>query len=251
MTRDTQPAQRPLTAREREILDFLLAVEVPGVEELRSQADVAVAKPWAVGQASIDLVVDRQRARRSARALSPHLEIAARRRSDLSGCASELFLSVHEGWVESVAIVLRDPREPPPEVFPSPGDFEPPQATRPLTAREREILEFLLSVDMPGVEELRSQVEFAVARRWSDTDASIYLLVDRARAPRAVLPSSSWPHLIEAWSREELSDRIFELQLSAADGWLDMIEIIDVAETGWPDVFPPPGDFAPPTVNRR
>src|SRR6516225_336632 len=43
MTSDNQPAQRPLTAREREILDFLLAVEVPGVEELRSQAEFAAA----------------------------------------------------------------------------------------------------------------------------------------------------------------------------------------------------------------
>jgi hypothetical protein len=148
------------------------------------------------------------------------------------------------------ALVLRDPREPVLEVFPSPGDFEPPQATRPLTVREREILDFLLSVDMPGVEELRSQADFAVARRWSDTDASIYLRVDRERAPRAELVSS---HLVETWSRsaEKPGDPCFTLSLWASDGWLDEIEIIDVGETGWPEVFPPAADFDPPAVSRR
>ena len=76
--------QRPLTTREREILDFLLSVDAPGIEELRQQANFADAGPRVVGDASIDLVIDRDRAPRSVLALSPRLEIAARRRHDLT-----------------------------------------------------------------------------------------------------------------------------------------------------------------------
>ena len=199
-----------------------------------------------MGNASIDLVIDRERAPQSVLALSPRLEIAARRRHDLSGPGGWLSLLVHQGWLESILTVpWGDPARPEVyEVFPPPGDFDPPQASRPLTVREREILDFLLSVDVPGVEELRSQADFVVARRWSDTDASLYLSVDRERAPRAVLD-----HLvIETGSRtgQEPGDRYFQLSLWVQAGWLDEIEIIPYDDDPWPEMFPPPSDFEPP-----
>src|SRR3954452_11064751 len=49
---------RPLDARERAILNFLLSVNIAGVDELRKQAEVAVARPWTCGCASVDLVVE-------------------------------------------------------------------------------------------------------------------------------------------------------------------------------------------------
>src|SRR5438876_980018 len=123
-------------------------------------------------------------------------------------------------------------------------------AHRPLTAREREILGFLLSVHVPGIEELRGQADFAVARHRAAGDASIYLGVDRERASRSVLAPS---HLeIAAWSRraKEPGDPYFELSLWANEGWLETIEIIPYTDTAWPEVFPPPGDFEPPEVTR-
>jgi hypothetical protein len=48
---------------------------------------------------------------------------------------------------------------------------------QPLSRREREILEMLLSVDAPGMEELRAQVPFAQAARWSCGCASFQLKI--------------------------------------------------------------------------
>src|SRR3954452_13096557 len=54
-----------------------------------------------------------------------------------------------------------------------------------LTGREREILEMLLSVDAPGMAELRAQVSYVQASRWSCGSASFDLKVDRERAARS------------------------------------------------------------------
>jgi hypothetical protein len=48
---------------------------------------------------------------------------------------------------------------------------------RPLTTREREILEMLLSVEAPGIDELRKQVPHVQAARWSCGCASFNLSV--------------------------------------------------------------------------
>jgi len=45
---------RALTSREREILEMLLAVDVPGIEELRAQVPYVKAARWDCGCASFD-----------------------------------------------------------------------------------------------------------------------------------------------------------------------------------------------------
>src|SRR5205823_3091635 len=105
----------------------------------------------------------------------------------------------------------------------------------------------------PGIEELRSQSDFAVARRWSATDASIYLRVDHERAPRAVLAQSRYLE-IAAWSRrgnEPGDPDLVELSLWAHEGWLESIEIVPYGDQAWPKIFPPPGAFESPEVNRH
>jgi hypothetical protein len=58
-------------------------------------------------------------------------------------------------------------------------DYEPYEEPRPLTEREREILDFLLTVDMPGMEELREQAKTALAERVGARDPGFALYVDR------------------------------------------------------------------------
>lgn len=64
------------------------------------------------------------------------------------------------------------------------ADHQVREDFRPLSDREREILELLLSVELPGIEELREQVAFARAARWDCGCASFDVIVDRERAPR-------------------------------------------------------------------
>lgn len=66
-----------LTDREREILQLLLSAELPGIEELREQVAYARAARWNCGCASFDVVVDRERARRSSITASPAVLAAA------------------------------------------------------------------------------------------------------------------------------------------------------------------------------
>jgi hypothetical protein len=82
---------------------------------------------------------------------------------------------------------------------------------RPLTEREREILELLLSVELSGIDELREQVAFARAARWRCGCASFGLMVDRERAPRSAVTARP---AVEAVSleRDDLN-KAFELLL--------------------------------------
>ncbi|HST18526.1 MAG TPA: hypothetical protein VLK36_12715 [Gaiellaceae bacterium] len=99
---------------------------------------------------------------------------------------------------------------------------------RPLTARELEILELLLSVDVEGIEELRAQVPHALAARWSCGCASFGLVVDAAQAPRSRNTNSL---LSEAASKERRGpDSYFELILWLRDGWLNSVEIVDYVD---------------------
>ena len=98
---------RRLTLREREILGLLLAAKTPGVAELRQQSEVVLARPWTCGCASIDLVVDRTRARPSSIRRRPAIETQSKEREDQT-VFFELLL-----WVDA-------------NVFPPPTDFHPP-----------------------------------------------------------------------------------------------------------------------------
>jgi len=99
---------------------------------------------------------------------------------------------------------------------------------RPLTEREREILELLLTVDTEGIEELRQQVPHVRGARWNCGCASFNFIVDTATAPRSTITKSP---LSEASPREEGDpDRYYELLLWVTDGWLSGVEIVDYVE---------------------
>jgi hypothetical protein len=114
-----------------------------------------------------------------------------------------------------------------------------------LTPREREILNFLLSVEMPGVEELRLQAGTAMAEGPLESCCpSISLFVDRERAPQSPIRSSP---AVDALSKERApADRVFDLLLFVDDGWLQEIELVHYTESSGLDEFPPPLAFDEP-----
>ena len=99
---------------------------------------------------------------------------------------------------------------------------------RPLTEREREILEHLLTVDVEGIEELREQVPRVLGARWNCGCASFNLIVDKAKAPRSKITKSP---LAEASPKVDGDpDSYYELLLWVTDGWLSGVEIVDYVE---------------------
>ena len=118
---------------------------------------------------------------------------------------------------------------------------------RPLTERELEILEMLLSVELTGIEQLRAQVPNAKAARWSCGCASFDLLVDREQAPRS---STAGGAVVEATTKER--DEIgaaFDLLLWVEDGWLVGVEIVDYVDRHGeesPDEIPSPPKWNDP-----
>jgi hypothetical protein len=70
------------------------------------------------------------------------------------------------------------------------------EAYRPLTKREREILELLLTVDVEGIEELRDQVSHVRGARWNCGCASFNLIVDKSKAPLSTITKSPSPKLL-------------------------------------------------------
>jgi hypothetical protein len=99
---------------------------------------------------------------------------------------------------------------------------------RPLTKREREILQLLLSVETDGIEELREQIPHVLGARWACGCASFNLVADKAKAPPSAITKSP---LSEAASRErDDPDRYYELLLWVNEGWLSGVEIVDYVE---------------------
>jgi hypothetical protein len=122
---------RPLTQREREILDYLLSAERPGVAELRQQSKAVLARPWACGCASIDLVVDQGRARPSPIRARPAIETQSKEHED-STAFFELLLWVDDGWLSGIELVDYGPgRHDEANLFPPPADFHLPGAASP------------------------------------------------------------------------------------------------------------------------
>ena len=123
---------------------------------------------------------------------------------------------------------------------------------RALTDREREILEMLLSVEAPGIAELRAQVPYVEAARWNCGCASFNLKVDRERAARSSIVARP---AVQALSRErDEVNGTFDLLLWVDDGWLDGVEIVDYVDRHGdesPDVMPPPDAWAAPSVRDR
>ncbi len=108
------------------------------------------------------------------------------------------------------------------------ADHQVREDFRPLKDREREILEFLLSVEVPGIEDLREQVAYARAARWDCGCASFNIIVDRERAPRSAITASP---AVEAYSKERDDvDKAFDLLLWVEEGWLAGVELVDYVD---------------------
>jgi hypothetical protein len=118
---------------------------------------------------------------------------------------------------------------------------------RPLTPREREILGFLLSVDDPGVAELREQAATALARRDCRCGCpSIELTVDRQATPQSSIQRGS-PNATPVFeaAASQSAEEFSELLLFVADGWLCDLEIVDYLPEGAEPLaeIPPPADY--------
>jgi hypothetical protein len=120
---------------------------------------------------------------------------------------------------------------------------------RPPTDREREILEMLLSVETPGVEELRAQVPSIQVARWICGCASFNIEVDRTAAPRSEITGNP---AIEAETKQRDDPLLaFDLLLWVDDGWLAGVEIVDFVDRHGdqsPDEIPPAEEWEPPRV---
>jgi hypothetical protein len=96
------------------------------------------------------------------------------------------------------------------------------------TARERAILEMLVSTEMPGMEELRAQIPHVRVARWDCGCASFSVQVDRSVAPQSQITTTP---TVEAWSkRRDDPAGAFDLLLCVEDGWLAGVEIVDYVE---------------------
>ena len=119
---------RPLSERERKVLDFMLGVDDLRLEPLRTQASTAsVSGHCGCGCATIGLAVDRTQAR-PAHGLGYAAVDARRRGANGTADYCELILFVRNGLLSSLELVWYE--RPIPE-FPSEEDFEAPEvATR-------------------------------------------------------------------------------------------------------------------------
>jgi hypothetical protein len=118
---------------------------------------------------------------------------------------------------------------------------------RDLTNREREILDFLLSVDFADVEILRAQASTARAvGRCPCGCATIEIAVDpgvQAFRPMPMrVPVEARVHDVSE------PQRVFELLLFVDDGRISSLEIVWYG-TDPPHEFPTPEDFATPLVH--
>lgn len=132
--------------------------------------------------------------------------------------------------------------------MPASGANDPPvsQFPRPLARKERDALDFLLSVGQEGIEALRAQAEHvSVVGRCNCGCASIDFEVDRSSAPISPLPVRR--PAIDAESKDrEGSAGIYDLMLWADDGWLGGIELVTYGEEPVPTEFPDIARFGPP-----
>ena len=126
--KDVREDYRSPSDRERAILDMLLSVETPGIEELRAQVSAVRVARWNCGCASFNIEVDRSIAPRSQITRSPAVEAESKGHDDPLN-AFDLLLWVDDGWlagVEIVDYVHRHGKESPGEI-PPPDDWQPPQ----------------------------------------------------------------------------------------------------------------------------
>jgi hypothetical protein len=121
-------ASTPLSKREKDALDFLLASDFPGVEALREQAEVAsVVGRCPCGCATIELAIDAAQA--SPASSHEPIPVEARTRDKSEGGPLELLLFVRKGWLEGLEIVFYGNDIP--TEFPAPKAFEAPVTRSP------------------------------------------------------------------------------------------------------------------------
>lgn len=110
-----------------------------------------------------------------------------------------------------------------------PGTIDPP---RKLRANELAVLEKLLSIDFPGVEELRPQLPFArVGQEDADGNPTIGFVVDRAHAPKAEMDDGP---AIDAIAPAVGSDRPIWILLHVWDGYLGELEVVPPEDDALP-----------------
>ena len=116
---------RPLSLREAETLRFMLSPSDPRLESLREQAEVAHVKGMChCGCATIDLAVDKERARSASGLCFVVIETRTPQFDPDKG-PFELILYLADGWLKELEVVYYA-NDPPPE-FPSIDRFEPPR----------------------------------------------------------------------------------------------------------------------------
>ena len=110
-----------------------------------------------------------------------------------------------------------------------------------LAARQRDMLEFLLEVDAPGVKELRAQAQHTtVASHCPCGCPTIELAVDRDAAPRA--PAVREP--VFAWARAaQMAQRSYHVILFVSQGWLSELEYVALSDPV-PGIFPDTRELA-------
>jgi hypothetical protein len=178
----------------------------------------------------------RRRIRRQVFATRRNLHAYTQSLAEADG--QESIAEMIESFKQFAAIIdtyFRDP-----DASPLGGEF--PRSLRP---RERELLEFLLSADTPAAEALRVQAQSARATAYCGCGCpSIYLEVDRGRAPRAKI--SSGP-AVETCNDPGDPDDTLWLLLWTEDGWLSYLEIAWVADEP-PEELPCAEGLVPPYV---
>jgi hypothetical protein len=103
---------------------------------------------------------------------------------------------------------------------------------RPLTEREREVLQFLLSAQRPGVAELRHQAGTATVVGTCSAEGCpcVEFAVDQSAAAPAGVPTG---HYIGAVTEPADPGETVWVDLWTANGWLEGIEL------SWIDFVPP------------
>ncbi len=117
---------------------------------------------------------------------------------------------------------------------------------RPLTGREAEILEFMLSAGFPGDEVLREQASRALVIEQCTCGCATIDFGLAAGAP--VAPEIQGAPLVQTRARA-MDEHPVSLMLFVRDGRLSSLEIVWYDESQMTGEFPTPGFWEPPTAS--
>jgi hypothetical protein len=120
-----QSAFRPLSKRERALLNLLLAAEFPGVRELRVQAESVRGRPWNGLATLLEFEVTDPQAPRAPVTSGVPVETEVRGADP----PQELLLHVRRGLLDSMDLTSYDGEDP--TELPDVGDLEVPSVNPP------------------------------------------------------------------------------------------------------------------------